>query len=170
MLDIRLHPHSHRFCNGWARRDFLRVGALAPLGLALPTLLAAEKTAGGEKKARAKSVVLVYLGGGLSHHDSFDLKPDAPSEILILVILKASQAGHVGLIAIALTLVLIHLAGIPFSGASVNPARTFGPALVGGQWHAIWIYFAGPAIGAVVAWLVSTLVLEGKMPKAPSLA
>ena len=88
----------------------------------------------------------------------------------ILVILKASQSGHVGLIAIALTLVLIHLAGIPFSGASVNPARTFGPALVGGQWHAIWIYFAGPAIGAVVAWLVSTLVLEGKMPKAPSVA
>ena len=81
MLNLHLHPHARRFCDGWARRDFLRVGALAPLGLALPTLLAAEKTAGVEKKARAKSVVLVYLGGGLSHHDSFDLKPDAPSEI-----------------------------------------------------------------------------------------
>ncbi len=41
MLDIRLNPNPHRFCNGWARRDFLRVGALAPLGLALPSLLAA---------------------------------------------------------------------------------------------------------------------------------
>ncbi|MFM8470941.1 MAG: DUF1501 domain-containing protein [Limisphaerales bacterium] len=81
MLDLRLNPQPHRFCNGWARRDFLRVGALAPLGLALPSLLAAEKAAGTDKKARAKSVVLVFLGGGLSHHDSFDLKPDASSEI-----------------------------------------------------------------------------------------
>src|SRR5207253_342084 len=35
----------------------------------------------GKRSARAKSVILVYLGGGLSHHDSFDLKPDAPDDI-----------------------------------------------------------------------------------------
>jgi hypothetical protein len=60
-----------------SRRDFLRIGALG--ALTLPSLLRAESTAA--KSARARSVILVYLGGGLSHHDSFDLKPDAPAEV-----------------------------------------------------------------------------------------
>lgn len=90
--------------------------------------------------------------------------------LFILVILKASEMGHVGLVGIALTLAVVHLAGIPFTGASVNPARTLGPALIGGQWHALWIYFAGPAIGAVIAWVVHTVVVKGEMPKAPKLA
>jgi uncharacterized protein (DUF1501 family) len=79
MLDFSLSPTRHRLCSGLSRRDFLRIGALAPLGLSLPQLLASEKVAGN--KARAKSVILVYLGGGISHHDSFDPKPDAVEEI-----------------------------------------------------------------------------------------
>ncbi|MBX3401545.1 MAG: DUF1501 domain-containing protein [Gemmataceae bacterium] len=69
MIDIAL---------GLSRRNFLRVGAVA--GLSLGTLLRTE-AATKKKGARAKSVVLVFLGGGLSHHDSFDLKPEAPEEI-----------------------------------------------------------------------------------------
>lgn len=80
MLDISLTPTRNRLCSGVSRRDFLRIGALAPLGLSLPRLLAAEH-AGGATAARAKSVILVYLGGGISHHDSFDPKPDAVEEI-----------------------------------------------------------------------------------------
>src|SRR5215212_10292288 len=76
MIDVFLNRAKHRLCNGVSRRDFLRVGALAPIGFSLANLLAAERAG-----ARAKSVILVYLGGGLSHHDSFDLKPDAPEEI-----------------------------------------------------------------------------------------
>ena len=67
------------FTVSFARRNFLRVGGLG--ALALPTLLRAEAAAAPAKGARARSVILVYLGGGLSHHDSFDPKPDAPSEI-----------------------------------------------------------------------------------------
>jgi hypothetical protein len=73
MLDVIL--------GGMSRRDFLRVGALGSLGLALPGLLRSQARAGAGRGARAKSVLLVYLGGGLSHHDSFDPKPDAPPEI-----------------------------------------------------------------------------------------
>jgi Protein of unknown function (DUF1501) len=62
-----------------SRRSFLRIGALGALGLTLPGFLKAQ--AATRRKSRAKSVLLVYLGGGLSHHDSFDLKPDAPAEI-----------------------------------------------------------------------------------------
>lgn len=63
------------------RRDFLRIGSLAPLGFGLPQLLASENRTGHILQGPAKSVVLVYLGGGLSHHDSFDLKPDAIEEV-----------------------------------------------------------------------------------------
>src|SRR5688572_7346626 len=81
MFDISLTAEKHRFCNGWSRRDFLRVGALAPFGLSLGKLLAAEKGAAVARRARAKSVLLVFLGGGISHHDTFDLKPDSVEEI-----------------------------------------------------------------------------------------
>jgi hypothetical protein len=90
MLDFSLNPLLRRRCDGVSRRDFLRVGALGPLGISLagtlswPGLLAANPgaaTALPGAAARAKQVLLVYLGGGLSHHDSFDPKPDAVSEI-----------------------------------------------------------------------------------------
>jgi hypothetical protein len=82
MLDISLTHARHRFCNGISRRDFLRIGGLSPIGLSLANLLSLEKIASAEAgRARARSVILVFLGGGLSHHDSFDLKPDAPEEI-----------------------------------------------------------------------------------------
>ncbi len=84
MLDISLRPgRSHRNCNGVNRRDFLRVGGIGTLGLSLSQVLAHEAATGAEPKlsARAKSVVLVFLGGGLSHHDTFDMKPAAPEEI-----------------------------------------------------------------------------------------
>ena len=84
MLDIFLNPKHRRLCNGASRRDFLRVGALAPLGFSLADLLRLHALAGDDavgRTARARSVILVYLGGGISHHDTFDLKPDAPLEI-----------------------------------------------------------------------------------------
>src|SRR2546423_769813 len=82
MLDISLNSKRNRFCNGWSRRDFIRIGSLTPLGLSLGGLLASEKLASATPKGpRAKSVILVYLGGGLSHHDSFDPKPEANEEI-----------------------------------------------------------------------------------------
>src|SRR5262249_54622428 len=63
-----------------SRRGFLRAGALSALGLTLPqylSLQAAQKAA----KPRAKSVLLYFAMGGISHHDSFDPKPTAPSEV-----------------------------------------------------------------------------------------
>ncbi|MDY3556919.1 DUF1501 domain-containing protein [Gemmata sp. JC717] len=80
MIDVVLNRQPHANCTGTSRRDFLRVGALA--GLSLPSLLQAEARATSPGTgARAKSVVLVFLGGGLSHHDSFDPKPDAPDDV-----------------------------------------------------------------------------------------
>lgn len=82
MLDVSLSGRLNRLCSGYSRRDFLRVGTLAPLGLSLANLLGLERAmAANPNAARAKSVVLVFLGGGISHHDSFDPKPEAVEEI-----------------------------------------------------------------------------------------
>ena len=75
---LTLLAASHRYCDGVNRRSFLRIGSLAMGGLALPNLLCAEGRTGQRSH---KAVIMVYLSGGLSHHDSFDLKPEAPAEI-----------------------------------------------------------------------------------------
>ncbi len=76
----------------------------------------------------------------------------ALTTIFVWVILAVRQGGHAAPLAISLTLVGIHLAGIPFSGASVNPARSFGPAVVSGEFSGLWVYLIFPMIGGVVAW------------------
>jgi hypothetical protein len=81
MLDLVMGKRGDVRCEGVSRRDFLRVGTLGGLGLTLPGLLRNQARAGTKRGARAKSVLVVYLGGGLSHHDSFDPKPDAPAEV-----------------------------------------------------------------------------------------
>src|SRR5579883_3600617 len=62
------------------RRTFLRVGALALGGLTLPGLLKA-RAANGSSSSNRKSVILVWLAGGPSHIDMYDLKPNAPVEV-----------------------------------------------------------------------------------------
>jgi len=62
-----------------SRRELLRVGGLGALGLSLPQLLQAEQTGGAASKA--DSCIVIYLNGGPSHLDMWDMKPDAPVEI-----------------------------------------------------------------------------------------
>jgi len=70
----------------------------------------------------------------------------------------ARARGNHAPAAIALTLVGVHLAGIPLSGASVNPARSFAPAVVGGEiGSSLWVYIYAPLIGAVVAFALYRL-------------
>jgi hypothetical protein len=66
-----------RHCDNVSRRSFLRVGAFGVGGLTLPGLLRAES---GRGKSH-KSVIMVYLSGGMAHQDTFDLKPNAPAEV-----------------------------------------------------------------------------------------
>jgi aquaporin Z len=74
--------------------------------------------------------------------------------VFVMVILASTRkAPAVAGVVISLSLVAVHLAGIPFSGASVNPARSFGPALIGGDFSGFWIYIVGPFAGAAVAWV-----------------
>src|SRR4051794_40202224 len=76
-LDVQ---QGSRTCDGITRRDCLRIGAVGLGGLALPDLLQLEASA-TPRRARARSVILLFLNGGPSHLDMWDLKPDAPEEI-----------------------------------------------------------------------------------------
>ena len=69
---------SHSYCDGISRRNFLEAGALGFLGLGLPGYL--RHAQAGEGKAADKSAIFIFLHGGPSHLDTFDLKPDAPAE------------------------------------------------------------------------------------------
>lgn len=62
--------------------------------------------------------------------------------------------GHLAPAAIGLTVLVDHLIGVPVTGASMNPARSFGPALVAGAWNNHWIYWVGPLVGGALAALV----------------
>jgi uncharacterized protein (DUF1501 family) len=63
-------------CDGIPRRDFLRIGAIAGLGLGLPKYLALAESGAVNGRAKGKAAIFVRLGGGPSHMDTFDLKPD----------------------------------------------------------------------------------------------
>jgi len=73
--------HSDRTCACITRRDFLRVGALGLGGLTLADLLRLQAQGALSDRASAKAVIMVWLSGGPSHHDTYDLKPNAPVEI-----------------------------------------------------------------------------------------
>ena len=70
--------------------------------------------------------------------------------------------GHLAPFAIGMTVLVNHFIGVPLTGASMNPARSFGPALASGQWADHWVYWAGPIIGAVVAALLYQFIFNSK--------
>ena len=89
-----------------------------------------------------------------ARHSGFELRFTA---IFVLVILQASRSERFGpsaLIAIPLTLVVVHFCAIPFSGTSVNPA----------PWTGIWISFVAPPLGAAVAWAIHAGVVRTGAP------
>jgi aquaporin NIP len=78
--------------------------------------------------------------------------------VIMAVATDTRAVGAAAAIAIGGTVGLDALFGGPVTGASMNPARSFGPALAAGQWHEFWIYVAGPVAGAAVGALAYQLV------------
>jgi len=84
--------------------------------------------------------------------------------LAILGVTSKVKNGAVAGIVIGLTLTLVHIFGIYFTGTSVNPARSFGPALlVGGDALAnVWVFIVAPLVGGVLAALVYKFLDNGK--------
>jgi glycerol uptake facilitator-like aquaporin len=78
--------------------------------------------------------------------------------VIMAVATDTRAVGAAAAIAIGGTVGLDALFGGPITGASMNPARSLGPALVSGELHDLWIYIAGPHAGAIVGALAYQLV------------
>lgn len=80
---------------------------------------------------------------------------------------KRGPATIAGL-AIGLTITMDICMGGGISGAAMNPARSFGPALIQGEWGSFWVYWVGPIVGALIAALLyNALLLEDVRTNAP---
>ena len=77
---LRIFGSNSKLCDGITRREMLRVGGLAFGGLTLADVLRSQAQ-GASSAKRGKSVIMIWLRGGASHIDSYDMKPDAPAEI-----------------------------------------------------------------------------------------
>src|ERR1044071_6913226 len=80
MLTFLNGDSGRKYCDGLSRRSFLRLGALGFGAISLPQLLRARASAATSPVRKAKSVIMICLGGGPSHLDTYDMKPEAPSE------------------------------------------------------------------------------------------
>jgi hypothetical protein len=83
---MKSHVSNWQRCDGVTRRDLLRVGGLTALGFGLGDFLRIQRVAAEDnqpvtRKPTAKSCILIWLDGGPSHLETFDLKPDAPAEV-----------------------------------------------------------------------------------------
>jgi aquaporin NIP len=121
------------------------------------------------------AVLRVTLGPdanlGVTHPAGADLQAFVWEAILTFVLVLVITAvatdiravGQAAALAIGGTVTLDALVGGPISGASMNPARSVGPALIAGDLSGIWIYLVGPMLGAVVA-AVAYRTLRGPAP------
>jgi MIP family channel proteins len=78
--------------------------------------------------------------------------------VIMAVATDTRAVGAAAAIAIGATVGLDALFGGPITGASMNPARSFGPALAGDEWHMFWVYLAGPVLGAYAGALAYQVV------------
>jgi aquaporin TIP len=120
-----------------------------------------------------KAIVPAGVAGNLGAHGLGPAASGAGAGFLAEIILTFALVGTVyataiykrGLAAyapaaIGLAVLVDHLAGVPMTGASMNPARSFGPALIAGAWANHWIYWAGPIVGGIVAAVVYLAIFK----------
>lgn len=83
--------------------------------------------------------------------------------LTILGVTSKKENGSVAGIVIGLTLTFVHILGIPFTGTSVNPARSIAPAVISGQVSDLWIFIIAPLAGAAIAAGVWKLISAQKV-------
>ena len=124
-----------------------------------------------------QAVIPTASEGNLGAHAlSVDVGPGIVVEMvltfaLVFVIFATAMdsrgPAHLAPFAIGITVMVDHFVGVPLTGASMNPARSFGPALAAGQWADHWVYWVGPIFGGVIAAALYEIVyLRGRRAEA----
>ena len=119
---------------------------------------------GGELGEKASTLGATVLAEGISPFQGLVLETIL-TFFLVNTILNAAtsgKAGNLAGLAIGFTLISCILIGAPLTGASLNPARTLGPAVASGNYADIWLYFVGPLLGATIAALLYDRLLKEK--------
>ena len=100
------------------------------------------------------------LGDGITVGAGFAIEAVLTFTLVFAVFATAIDPkgpAHLAPFAIGTVVLIAHLVAVPLTGASINPARTFGPALAMEQWADHWVYWAGPLAGGVLAAIVYKL-------------
>jgi aquaporin Z len=91
-------------------------------------------------------------GAGISDISALVLETIFTAIFLTVILIVSKRNGTMAVLAIPLTLVGIHFAIATITGSSVNPARSIGSAVVGGDLNQLWIYLVGPTIGGIIGY------------------
>jgi aquaporin Z len=102
----------------------------------------------------AVAATITAPGSGFSDTQALILETVLTAIFLLVILSSTKHAPALAPLAIPLTLIAMHLAAVPFTGASLNPARSIAPALLGGDLSKLWIYLVAPVVGAVIAALI----------------
>ncbi len=93
-----------------------------------------------------------HPGGGVSEIQALIIEIVFTAIFLAVILTVTKKAANHAAFVIPITLMVIHLAIVPFTGSSVNPARSLASAIVGGDLTGIWIYIIGPIVGGLIGW------------------
>lgn len=108
-------------------------------------------------------------GNGVSEIGALIIEIVLTAGFIVVILAATKHARALAPLAIPLALVAIHFAAATLSGASVNPARSLGSALVGGNLDSIWIYLVGPTVGGALGALVYRFAASEAMePSGPT--
>jgi aquaporin Z len=100
-------------------------------------------------------------GGGVTDIGALILEITFTAFFLVVILASTKRAPDLAPLAIPLSLVAIHFAIATLSGASVNPARSIGSAVIGADLGVLWIYLVGPIAGGIIGWAVWRLTDGG---------
>jgi aquaporin Z len=98
--------------------------------------------------------VITAPGDGVTDIEALVLETLFTAVFLAVILTVTRRTAAYAAFVIPAALVVIHFALVPFTGSSVNPARSIGPALVGGDVTSLWIYLVGPIVGGLIGWAV----------------
>ena len=104
-------------------------------------------------------------GAGISDISALALEIIFTAIFLLVILISSNRSPGLAALAIPFTLVAIHFAIATLSGSSVNPARSIGSALVGGDLSQLWIYIVGPVIGGIIGFGIYK-VADAEVPAA----
>lgn len=127
------------------------IGAIGAAALLVVTVNQAAVTAG-----------ITQPGTGITDIGALILETVFTAGFLAVILAATKRAPALAPLAIPLTLVAIHFAIAPLSGSSVNPARSIGSAVIGGDISSLWIYLIGPTVGGILGWAIWRVVDGGE--------